>query len=372
MDAGRLKRLDQAAKEAGVDAVFVSNPKNVEYLTGFKCTMPSEVQPFGDPEGFLVLHAGQGHFLCDGRYIEGARQLPNVTAHQISAPTSAKVISEKIRELVGTGAKSIGFERDALLYGDAAALLELLPNYRWQGLDGVLAGLRVVKTPEEVQKIRQAQEITCSCFDHMRKFVKTGMTERHVAVEIETYLRANSDGNSFKPIVAFGETACNPHYTPSPKRKLEKNQMVLLDFGGIYDGYCGDMTRMLFNGKADARYREVYELVLQAQTRCAAAVAPGKTCHELDSICRDYFKSKNCAEAFMHGTGHGVGLAIHEDPRIKQTFQTKVQPGMVFSVEPGLYFAGWGGIRIEDLVVVTQSGYDNLTRSPKDLLEIDA
>lgn len=369
MNPQRLTGVTQSMQRDGLDALFVSNPKNVLYLTGFKTTMPGEVQHFGDPEGFAVIYKGECHLLCDGRYIAGAQKLPGVIARKIESPTTAKVFAEHIRQIVG-GGKTIGFERDAMVYNDATALLELTPDVSWKPAEHVLTGIRVCKTADEIALIRKAQAITGQCFDHMKGFIRLGMTEKQVAVEIETYLRSHSEGNSFAPIVGFGETSCNPHYTPSATRKLEKNQIVLLDFGGIYEGYCGDMTRMLYFGKADARYREVYDLVLQAQLKCLAAIRPGITCHELDSFCRDYFKSKNCADAFMHGTGHGVGLAIHEDPRLKQTFQTKIVPGMVFSVEPGLYYSGWGGIRIEDLVASTESGYDNLTTTPKELIEI--
>lgn len=370
MNAQRFSRLQQAMQADGLDAVFISNPKNVLYLTGFHSTMPGEVQAIGDPEGFVLYHKGECHLLCDGRYFAGAKKLRGVTPQLIASPTSPTVIAEKLKQLLGSGSPSVGFERDALLYKDATALLELTPGFNWKPAEELLAGLRLCKTPEEVELIRKAQAITGQCFEHMRSFLRVGMTEKQVGVEIDTFLRVNSEGNSFAPIVGFGETACNPHYTPSPTRKLEKNQLVLLDFGAIHEGYCGDMTRMVFMGKADARYREVYDLVLQAQLRCIAGVKPGVTCHDLDALCRDYFKDKGCAEAFMHGTGHGVGLAIHEDPRLKPTFKTKVAPGMVFSVEPGLYYEGWGGIRIEDLVVVTESGHDNLTTTTKDLIEV--
>jgi len=371
MNAARLEKLQRRMQEQGLDAVFVTNPKNVQYLTGFMSMMPGEVQPFGDPEGIVVVHAGQCHLLCDGRYIAGARKLAGATAHEIASPTSARVLAEAMTGIVGAGKKRIGYERDALLYGDAVALMECLPDVVWSPAEEVLAALRVIKTAEEVELLRRAQAITGECFDHMVSFLRVGLSEREVALEIDNYLRRNSEGNSFDPIVAFGETGCNPHYLPSPQRKLEKGQLVLLDFGSIHNGYCGDMTRMVCMGKADGRQREVYDLVLQAQLRCLDGIKPGATCHALDALCRDYFAERGCAEQFAHGTGHGVGLAIHEDPRIKKGFETKIEPGMVFTVEPGLYYVGWGGVRIEDMIVVTETGYDNLTTTPKALVELD-
>jgi len=368
----RFARLGGAMRDAGLDALFVSNPKNVLYLAGFKTLMPGEVQPFGDPEAFALVTADDCHILCDGRYIEGAKQLRGVTPQLIESPTNARIIAEKIKTIIGEGKRCVGFERDALLYGDAVSLLEFAPDIDWKPAENVLAELRVIKSADEIASIRKAQAITDACFQHIRHWIRPGLSERQVALEIDGFLRIHSEGNSFNPIVAFGETACNPHYIPSPTRKLEANQLVLLDCGSIHDGYCGDMTRMLYVGKADNRYREVYHHVLQAQLRCLGGVGPGRTCHDLDALCRDYFKDHGCEKAFMHGTGHGVGLAIHEDPRIKPTFQNAVRPGMVFTVEPGLYYAGWGGIRIEDMVVVTDSGYENLTTTTKDLIELDA
>ncbi|MCA9254875.1 MAG: aminopeptidase P family protein [Phycisphaerales bacterium] len=370
MSSDRLLRITAAMADADLDALFVSNPKNVLYLTNFHSTMPGEVQPFNDPEGLVVIVNGEAHLLCDGRYIAGARQLENVTAHQITSPSNSEVFAKTIRGIVGEGKRTIGFEADALLYADGAALLASLPEYTWKASQSIFAKMRVIKSADEIALIREAQAITGRCFEHIAGWIRPGLSERDVAVEIETFMRQNSEGNSFAPIVAFGQTGCHPHYAPSPDRRLEVGQMVLLDFGAIYKGYCGDMTRMLVMGKADDRHKEVYDLVLQAQLRCLEGVKPGATCHSLDALCRDYFESRGCADRFQHGTGHGVGLAIHEDPRIKKGFEERVEPGMVFSVEPGLYYEDWGGVRIEDLVAVTADGYDNLTTTSKALLEV--
>lgn len=370
MNAIRIKLARAAMQKAGLDAVFVTNPKNVKYLTGFKTILPGEVQNFGDPEGFALLHGKQCDLLCDGRYIEGAKKLPGVSAQLLDSPTNAKTIGQKIKQLLPAGVRRLGLERNALLHSDAVDLTKHLKGVTFKPAEDLFMSLRVCKTPDEVRLIRKAQAITSDCFDHVAKFIRLGMNERQVALEVENYMRTHSEGNSFDPIIAFGETSSQPHYVPDPKRKLKKGQMVLVDCGAIYKGYCGDMTRMLFMGKADARYRKVYNQVLQAQLKCLAAIRPGVTGHAMDMVVRDSFKAEGCLDRFLHGTGHGVGLVIHEDPRIKQGFKTVLKPGMVFSVEPGLYYAGWGGIRIEDLVVVTKTGYQNLTRTPKRLIEI--
>ncbi|HWL95564.1 MAG TPA: Xaa-Pro peptidase family protein, partial [Phycisphaerae bacterium] len=275
MNAQRVSRLTDEMKHAGVDALFISNPKNVQYLTGFHATMPGEVQLFGDPEGFAVAFEGKIHLLCDGRYIAGASELPGVIAQRIDSPTTAKVLTDGLRAIIGDGRNVIGFEADAMLHADAVGFFENLKEMECRPAQEIVSGLRLFKSKEEVDCIRKAQEITGACFDFIAKQLRVGISEHDVAFEIDTFLRRHGEGSSFKPIVAFAETSARPHYTPDPNRKLQKGQMVLLDFGGIYQGYCGDMTRMAVMGKTDARQREVYDLVLAAQTRCLNGIKPG-------------------------------------------------------------------------------------------------
>ena len=371
MDDVRLNRLKEAMKKAELDAVFVSNPKNVKYLSGFKTMLPGEVQGFGDPEGFVLVHAHRCDFLCDGRYIDGARQLPGVTAQQLESPVTAQSIAQKIQELLPSGTKTMGFERDALLYVDAVGLIEHMKGVTLKPAEELFAELRIRKTASELELLRKAEAMTCGCFGHVAKFIRVGMTEREVALEIGDYMRRHGEGCSFDTIVAFGEACCHPHYVPDPKRKLEKGQMVLLDFGIVHEGYCGDLTRMISMGKADERLREVYGIVLASQLACLDAIKPGVTGHDLDGVVRNLYEKKGCLDRFLHGTGHGVGLAIHEPPRIKIGFETVIEPGMVFTVEPGLYYPDWGGVRIEDVVAVTETGHENLTTASKKLLELD-
>lgn len=370
MNSVRHEQLIQAMAKAGVDALFISNPKNVLYLSGFHATMPGDVQSIGDPEAFVLAYRGEIHLLCDGRYIAGAGELSGITPHQIESPTTPKVVAGEVLRILGGGKKVLGYEPDALIYSDAVGLLECLNTLECRPAGEIMMGLRIFKTPHEVAELREAQAITGACFEHVAGQIRVGMSERDVAFEIDTYLRKHSEGNSFSPIVAFGETSARPHYSPNPNRKLESGQLVLLDFGAVHHGYCGDLTRMLVLGKASPRHREVYDLVLKAQLRCLAGIKPGMAWQDVDALCRDYFRDNGCADAFMHGTGHGVGLAIHEPPRLKPTFQEKIAPGMVFTVEPGLYFVGWGGVRIEDMVVVTETGSENLTTTSKELLEV--
>lgn len=370
MDAQRIGRVRNAMKAAGLRAMLVSNPKNVRYVTGARAMMFDMVQPFNDVEYLALVQPDRLDILCDGRYFAGAKSYKGTTPQLIETPSSAAVIGKKVKELVGESKCTVGFEQEGLIHRDAVELFKAVPEYEWIPADDLLARQRVIKTAAECELIRQAQAITCEAFNHIADYIQVGMTEAQVAAEIDDYLREHSEGNSFHPIVAFGATGANAHYTASATRKLEKGQFALLDFGSIYGGYCGDLTRMICMGKADARQREVYDLVLHAQMACLAAIKPGVTTGSLDAVCRDFFKSKNCAEHFIHGTGHGVGLAIHEDPRLKQKFETVVEPGMVFTVEPGLYYEGWGGVRIEDMVIATETGHENITKASKELVEL--
>lgn len=370
MYAERMKRLNVAMKNANLDAIFVSNQKNIQYLTGIRAMMAGNVQPFGDPEGFAVIRNGRCEVLCDGRYFAEVDAHDGVSARLLNAPVSAKEIAARLRESLGGAVKRIGYESDALTYADARDLMALTPELAWEPAEKVVTSLRHCKGADEIALLRKAQKITSDCFEHICGWIRVGMSERDVAFEIDSYLRKNSEGSSFNPIVAFGETGCHPHYTPSPARKLKSGQMVLLDFGAIHNGYCGDLTRMLVMGKANQRHHEVYDLVLAAQQKCLDGIRAGMKCHDADALCRDFFRTMGCDEAFKHGTGHGVGLAIHEPPTLKRTVETILQPGMVVTVEPGLYYEGWGGVRIEDMVVITEKGHTNLTTCPKKLREI--
>jgi Xaa-Pro aminopeptidase len=365
MNSNLLKSVKLKMKDAGLDAIFVSNPRNVKYLTGFKTTLPGDVQSFSDPEGFVLVHSQRVDFLCDGRYINVARQIPGVTAQLLETPLNPARIGAKVRELLPEGAKNLGFERDAVTHADAVEFLGSLGGLAIEPAESIFVDIRLRKSPEEIALLRTAEKITSDCYRHAVKAIRAGMSERDLALEIDNYLRSKSDGCSFETIVAFGETACNPHYVPDPKRKLKKGQLVLMDLGSIYQGYCGDMTRVVCFGKADARQREVYDIVLEAQLAGLSMVRPGAKAHDIDMAVRGVFEKHNCLDRFLHGTGHGIGLAVHEPPWIKHGFDTVIEPGMAFSVEPGLYYPGWGGVRIEDLVVVTDSGHENITKAPK-------
>jgi Xaa-Pro aminopeptidase len=279
-------------------------------------------------------------------------------------------LASVLKSLIG-GAKNIGLEASALLHGDALALKDTMSDRTWQRAEDLVMSQRLIKDAAELDLLREAARITDGAYTHALKHIRLGMTEKDLAAVINDYLRTHSEGCSFNTIVGFGETASAPHYEPNPKRKLEKGHIILMDFGSIHEGYMGDMTRMAVAGPADDRQKQMYAWVLEAQEAVLSKLAPGITGHEADKAARDVFEKHGVIDKFLHGTGHGIGLAVHEPPKLKPSLENKLVPGTVFSVEPGLYEAGWGGIRIEDLVIMTDKGPENITQSPKkDLIEI--
>lgn len=368
--AQRVQRLRQKMKSAGLDALFVTSPLNVYYLTGYRCRSWNLCQPFGDVEALALVQHDRVTLLCDDRH-NPAPALANGCDHgRIVSPGGPTAIAAELNTIVPASARMFGFEPSSILHADAVATMQLVDRVRWQAADDLVAQLRVVKDDAELDLLKTAARITDEAFTHVCGRLKLGMSEHDVAAIINAYLRTNSEGLAFDTIVAFSENAAAPHYHPSHERKLKKGDLVLMDFGAVWQGYHGDMTRTVFMGKPDARQREIYDWVLAAQNACLVGLRAGLTEEQADAFCRDLLKARGAADRFIHGTGHGVGLAIHEPPRLKFSFTAPLEPGMVVTVEPGLYYEGWGGVRIEDVAIVTTDGNINITKSPKQLIEI--
>ncbi len=366
----RVRRVREAMQAAKIDALFVSQPLNVYYLTGFHCHSWNLCQPANDPEGYVVVQPDALTFFCDDRYDPAPAVASGARHERIPAPASAEVLAGELNEVLGPAVRTLGFESASLLHADAVALMAALSRVEWRPADDLLGRLRIVKDAAEQDLLRHAARITDGAFTHVVGRLRPGMSEADVAGEINDYLRRHGEGLAFDTIVAFGPAAAAPHYHPNPEHKLKRGDLVLMDFGAVWQGYHGDMTRCVFMGGADERQRQVYDLVLGAQQAALAGLRPGKTEGQIDALAREYLAGRKAADRFIHGTGHGLGLAIHEPPRLKQNFQTVLEPGMVVTVEPGLYYDGWGGIRIEDVAILTDNGHENITRSPKQIMEI--
>jgi Xaa-Pro aminopeptidase len=240
--------------------------------------------------------------------------------------------------------------------------IELVP------VSGIVEQLRMIKDEAELAVMRDAAALADETFRHIAGFIRPGLRESEIALEMEIFMRAKgATSTSFETIVASGERSALPHGVAS-ERIVSKDEFVKLDFGAYYKGYCSDLTRTLVVGKPTGKHREIYDIVLEAQLTALAGIKPGMTGSEADALARDVIARHGYGDRFGHGTGHGLGMEIHEAPRLSKTGDIVLQPGMTVTVEPGIYIPGFGGVRIEDDIVITENGNALLTSSPKELL----
>lgn len=361
----RMSRLRERLEREGLDALFVTNLTNIRYLCGFT---GSSAQ--------LLVGAESATFFSDGRYRTQAGDEVEEAAVEIypnlkERPPIVRAAAQRMK------VARLGFEsayvpvRGREMPSPADGLPDLEAIFeRMQLLPtaDLVEDLRRVKEPEELALIRTAAEMADDGFAYILEQVQVGRTEREVALDLEFYLRRQgADGVSFEPIVAAAERSALPHARPTG-RTVEKGRYLLFDLGCVYRGYCSDLTRTVVVGPADDRHREVYEVVARANAAGIDAARPGRKGAEVDRSAREVIAAAGYPEAFSHGLGHGVGIEVHEQPRLSTISEHELEPGEVVTIEPGAYFPGWGGVRIEDLVVLTADGVDVLSRSPKDLI----
>jgi len=353
----RVARLREAMARTPGQAILVTNAYNRRYLTGFTGT-----------SGVALISGDQAAFVTDFRYTgQAAEQAPGfrVVKH---GPDMNAAVAELLREWK---IESLLIEEQDVTYAaymkmeNSFAPGKLLPS------EGIVNGLRAVKEDVEIDIIQEAADLADRAFEHILGFLKPGVSEKAVAFELEMFMRSNgASGTSFETIVASGERSALPHGVASDK-PIAPGEFVTLDFGAYYKGYCSDITRTVVVGKASDKQKEIYSIVLEAQQHALEHLRPGMTGKEGDALTRDIIASYGYGEYFGHGTGHGIGLEIHESPRLSMTGDFVLSPGMVVTVEPGIYLPGFGGVRIEDDVVVTGEGIRILTKAPKRLIELD-
>jgi Xaa-Pro aminopeptidase len=351
----RRSRLAGRLAELGVDAIFVTRLPNVRYLTGFT---GSNAQALLSPDATV--------FFTDGRYEEQSRhEVPDAEriTYLDGFPPVAPVVADR-------GLSRIGFEPEGVTFGFWERLRGHLDGAELVPVGTEVERLRRSKEPDELDRIAGAQEATDAAFERvvLDGRLRTGMTERDLAFELEVAMRhAGADDKAFDPIVAFGEGAAEPHHEPSG-RELRRGDVVKLDFGALVEGYHSDMTRTVAFGEPDGRLRPIHDLVAEAQRAGIDAVRPGATVAEVDLAARRVIEGGGLAERFPHGLGHGVGLEIHEAPRLRWDGSEDVPLGAVVTIEPGVYIPGLGGVRIEDMVEVTEDGCRQIPRSTKELV----
>lgn len=268
-------------------------------------------------------------------------------------------------------ARSVGFNARETTYTNVLSLREALPGCEWVDVAQAMLRARLVKDSREVQRIRRAARIASRVAEDIPAMLEEGMTESALSAEINARMqRYGAPGPSFATIVAFGPDAAEPHYAPSPSVKLGRNQYVLCDFGALWQLYASDITRTFVFGRASKKHREVYEIVKEAQQVGFDAIRAGAACKDVHNQVAQVIDRTKYKGRFIHSTGHSLGLAVHDGGRIAATSDQVLQEGMVFTVEPGIYLPGWGGVRIEDDVLVTRSGCELLTTASRDLVEV--
>jgi Xaa-Pro aminopeptidase len=349
----RIEAARQKLAAEGKIPFLCSNLTNIRYLTGFTGS-----------HAYMVFLENETVFITDTRYEEYAATLLNGKARlYVQNETPFKAIAEVTAEILST----LYVEDHAMYMSFYKALSDAVCCQLAPSGD-IVDRMRMVKNEEEIALIRKAVETTDRCTEFVASIAKTGMTEWELSTAIENFYRSNGcRKSSFDTIVASGAGSSMPHYIPSMTKKIESGDALMIDMGALRDGYNSDLTRTFFIESVSDESKRVYDIVLQAQIRAIEAVQPGMTTGELDSVARSFISEKGYGDHFGHSLGHGIGLEVHELPAVRKNGDTVLKPGMVITIEPGIYLPGKGGVRIEDIVVVREKGCDVLTSYTKKL-----
>ncbi|GEN84210.1 peptidase M24 [Sporosarcina luteola] len=349
----KLSKLREALKESGLDALLVTNPYNRRYITGFTGSA-----------GVAVISTNDAVFITDFRYTEqAAKQVQGfrIVKHEKT------IIEEVAAQVQAMNIRQLGFEKDDVTFGMYELYNEKV-DAEMKAVSGIIEKLRMVKSADEIEILKQAAKIADDAFAHICTFIKPGVTELEVSNELEMFMRKQgATSSSFDTIVASGERGALPHGVATDK-VIQSGELVTLDYGALYNGYISDITRTVAVGEPSEKMKEIYEVTRVAQQLALEQIKPGMTGIEADAIARDYIKSKGYGEAFGHSTGHGIGLEVHEAPGLSFRSETVLSPNMAVTVEPGIYLPGIGGVRIEDDIIITEEGNVRLTHSPKELI----
>jgi Xaa-Pro aminopeptidase len=356
--SGRADKLTDRLTGAGVDAMVITDLINVRYLTGYTGS-----------NGLAVIAPNTRAFVTDFRYVEQAAEQVDPSFDRLRASLD---LVEAINDALTPGELRLGFEEAHVSVREHARLRELLPaRIELIGVHGLVEELRAVKEPGEVAAIRAAAELAGAAFERLIAGGLVGRTERDLAVELEFEMRRQgAERPSFEPIVAGGPHGALPHASPRDV-EVRRGEMVVIDWGAQLEGYCSDCTRTVAAGETTDHGAEIYGIVLDAQLAGLEAIKPGAGGRDVDGVARSRIEAAGHGEHFGHGLGHGVGLDIHEAPRLAQRSDAVLEAGNVVTVEPGVYLPGDLGVRIEDLVLVTEAGREILTPLTKELTVTD-
>lgn len=349
----KLTKLRSALEANDLDAILITSPINRRYITGFTGSA-----------GVAIISRNDTRFITDFRYTEQASE----QAKQFSVVQHKQLIELEVRDqLKEMRVKRLGFEKEYVTYSQYESYkdvfeVELIP------VSGLVEELRLIKTNDELAIMKKAAKIADDAFVHIQGYIKPGVREIDVSNELEFFMRKKgATSSSFDIIVASGNRSALPHGVASEK-EIQAGELVTLDYGALYQGYCSDITRTVAVGEINKDLQNIYDIVLEAQLRGVSGIKPGITGKEADTITRDYITEKGYGEYFGHSTGHGLGLEVHEAPGLSFRTDKTLEPGMVVTVEPGIYVPQVGGCRIEDDLVVTESGNERLTFAKKELI----
>lgn len=357
MSNNRIDSLRKKIKAENLDGLIVNHLDYIRYLTGFTGTA-----------GLLIIMNDSAHFFTDSRYtIQAGKQVHG-----------AKVVTVPAEPIASLNGYSwlhkrnlrLGIDGQHLTVAQQQRLKEKIPEVLLTPSDGLLEDLGWVKDSQEIASIKRAVEIADVAFGRILQIIRPGIRERELAAELEYQMAMQgSEKPAFESIVASGYRSALPHGIASQK-KVQKGDFITFDFGATINGYVSDITRTIVVGKASPRQRKIYKIVLKAQKAGIKAVKAGRDCKKVDNACRNIIKKAGFGKNFGHGTGHGIGYYIHVGPRISPRSNDKLAVNHIVTIEPGIYIPGWGGVRIEDDVLVTKSGGQVLNKAPKNLLEL--
>ncbi len=350
----RLSRLRKLFIELNLDAILITDKYNMHYFSGYT-----------GGTGYVLVTSSNVYILTDSRYTE---QASLESKGSIIYDVGNRSYSRLIKTIIDEGnIKELGFENLNIGYNTFFQLNKVCEDINLISVDNKVSILRCVKSREEILLIKEAESIGDTAYSHILDYIIEGTSERDIAVELEYFMKkSGANGLSFDTIVASGTNSSMPHAMVTDK-KISVGDFVTMDFGCIYRGYCSDMTRTVALSGCSREQENIYDIVLEAQEAAISEIKAGVLCSYIDSIARDIISDAGYGEYFGHGLGHGVGLDIHEEPRFSPKCDVVLEPNMVITVEPGIYLPGKFGVRIEDLVVVTEDGYENLTNSYKEL-----
>ncbi|KIL44369.1 M24 family metallopeptidase [Jeotgalibacillus soli] len=349
----KVVQLREQFSKHNIEGILITSTYNRRYMTNFTGTA-----------GVVLISQDEALFITDFRYVE---QASNQAAGYTIVQHQGLIQEEVANQVKRLGIKRLGFEEDHLVFGVHQQYEKVL-NAQFVPISGVIEKLRLIKTDSEIKILKEAADIADAAFKHIIDFMRSGLTELEVSNELEFFMRkAGAQSSSFDIIVASGFRSALPHGVASEK-VIETGDFVTMDYGALHKGYVSDITRTVAVGQPSDKLKEIYQVTLDAQLLAMDKIKPGLTGKEADAIARNYITSKGYGEYFGHSLGHGIGLEVHEGPGLSFRSDVKLKKNMVVTVEPGIYIAGLGGVRIEDDTLLTENGNETLTHSTKELL----